>query len=53
MIFGMLDGVYFHIGPIPVDHLVVTQWGIVAVIGLLAFFCTKNMQVCPRVCRCL
>jgi F-type H+-transporting ATPase subunit a len=48
MIFGMLDGVYFHLGPIPVDYLVVTQWGIVATIGLLAFFATRNMQLCPK-----
>ncbi len=48
MIFGMWDGVFFKIGPIPVDHLVVTQWAIIIVLGLIAFFATKNMQVCPR-----
>lgn len=48
MIFGMWDGVYFHLGPIPVDHLIVTQWAIVAVIGLFAFFATRNMQLCPK-----
>ena len=47
MIFGMWDGVFFKLGPIPVDHLVVTQWVIVAVIGLLAFAATHNMQICP------
>ncbi|MEA1961408.1 MAG: F0F1 ATP synthase subunit A [Bacillota bacterium] len=47
MMFGFWDGVFFKIGPIPVDHLVVTQWGIVAVIGLVAFFATRNMQICP------
>lgn len=47
MIFGM-EGVLFKLGPIPVDHLVVTQWAIVAVIGLIAFCATRNMQVCPR-----
>ena len=48
MIFGMWDGVYFNIGPIPVDHLVVTQWVIVLIIALLAFFATRNMQLYPK-----
>jgi F-type H+-transporting ATPase subunit a len=48
MIFGMWDGVIFHLGPIPVDHLVVTQWAIVAVLGMVAFMATRNMQVVPR-----
>lgn len=48
MIFGMWDGVFFHLGPIPVDHLIVTQWAIIAVIGLAAFFSTRNMQVIPK-----
>lgn len=48
MIFGMWDGVLFHLGPIPVDHLIVTQWAIIAVIGLAAFFSTRNMQAIPR-----
>lgn len=48
MIFGMWDAVYFKIGNIPVDHLIVTQWAIIAVIGLLAYFATRNMQVCPK-----
>ena len=38
----------FNLGPIPVDHLIVTQWVIVAVIGLIAFLATRNMQVVPR-----
>jgi len=48
MIFGMWDGVYFNLGPIPVDHLIVTQWAIIALIGLAAFFATRNMQTIPR-----
>lgn len=48
MIFGMWDGVYFNIGPIPVDHLIVTQWAIIAVIGLIAYFATRDMQLCPK-----
>lgn len=48
MIFGMWDSVYFHLGPIPVDHLIVTQWVIVAAIGLIAFFATRDMQLCPK-----
>ncbi len=48
MIFGMWDGVLFHLGPIPVDHLIVTQWAIILVLGLITFFATRNMQVIPR-----
>ncbi|MDO4540623.1 MAG: F0F1 ATP synthase subunit A [Syntrophomonadaceae bacterium] len=48
MMFGMWDSTYFHIGPIPVDHLVVTQWAIVLVVALIAFFATRNMQTVPR-----
>ena len=48
MIFGMWDGPFFHIGPVPVDHLVITQWVIIAVIGIIAFSATKNMQLVPR-----
>ncbi|SHG93143.1 ATP synthase F0 subcomplex A subunit [Thermosyntropha lipolytica DSM 11003] len=46
--FGMLDGVLFHLGPIPVDHIVVTQWAIIALIGIVAFMATRNMQMVPR-----
>lgn len=46
--FGMLDGALFHIGPIPVDHIVVTQWAIIALIGIVAFMATRNMQMVPR-----
>lgn len=48
MIFGMWDGVLFHLGPIPVDHLVVTEWVLIALIGIVAFSATKNMQLVPR-----
>jgi F0F1-type ATP synthase, subunit a len=48
MIFGMWDAVLFHLGPIPVDHLIVTQWAIILVLGLVTFFATRNMQVVPR-----
>jgi len=48
MIFGMWDSVLFHLGPIPVDHLVVTQWAVVLVLGLFAFMGSRNMQVIPR-----
>ena len=47
-VFGMWDAELFRLGPIPVDHLVVTQWGIVAVFGLLAFFATRKMEMIPR-----
>lgn len=48
MIFGMWDSPWFSIGPIPVDHLIVTEWVIIAIIGLIAFSATRNMQVVPR-----
>lgn len=48
MIFGMWDGVFFHLGPVPVDHLVVTEWIIIALIGIVAFAATRNMQLVPK-----
>lgn len=48
MIFGMWDEALFHIGSINVDHLVVTEWAIIALIGIFAFAATRNMQVVPR-----
>ncbi|MDD4170888.1 MAG: F0F1 ATP synthase subunit A [Syntrophomonas sp.] len=47
MIFGMWDAVYFNLGPIPVDHLIVTQWAIIALIGLIAFMATRDMKLIP------
>lgn len=42
-VFGMWDAELFRLGPVPVDHLVVTQWVIVAIFGVIAFFCyTQN-----------
>ena len=48
MIFGMWDSTLFHLGPIPVDHLIVTEWVIIAFIGIIAMTATKNMQMVPR-----
>lgn len=48
MIFGMWDGALFHIGPIPVDHLVFTEWALILLIGCISYFATKNMQIVPR-----
>ncbi|NLB88129.1 MAG: F0F1 ATP synthase subunit A [Syntrophomonadaceae bacterium] len=48
MIFGMLHEPYFNIGPIVVDHLIVTEWVIIALIGFIAYSATKNMQVVPK-----
>lgn len=48
MIFGMWDSTWFSIGPVPVHHLVFTEWIIVALIGLIAFLATRNMQMVPR-----
>lgn len=47
MLFGMWDSVFFHLGPIPVDHLVVTEWAIIALIGIVSFCATRNMQLIP------
>jgi len=44
----MWDGVFFRLGPIPVDHLIVTQWAIIALLALGAFCATRNMQVIPK-----
>jgi len=48
MIFGMWDSAYFYLGPIPVDHLVFTEWIIIGLIGIIAFSATRNMQIVPR-----
>jgi F-type H+-transporting ATPase subunit a len=48
MVFGMLDGVFFKLGPIPVDHIIFTEWVIIGLIGLIAFFATRDMQMVPR-----
>lgn len=48
MVFGMWDEVFFHLGPIPVDHMIVTEWVIIGLIGLIAFFATRDMQMVPR-----
>ncbi|MGI6452563.1 MAG: F0F1 ATP synthase subunit A [Syntrophomonadaceae bacterium] len=48
MIFGFWDSTFIHIGPIPVHHIVVTEWVIIAIIGVIAFSATKNMQMVPR-----
>jgi F-type H+-transporting ATPase subunit a len=47
MLFGMWDGVFFHLGPIPVDHLVVTEWAIIALVGIISFMATRKMQLIP------
>lgn len=47
MIFGMWDGVLFHLGPLPVDHLVVTEWAIIAILGLLCYFGSRSMKAIP------
>ncbi len=47
MLFGMWDGVFFHLGPIPVDHLVVTEWAIIALVGIISFMATRKMQLVP------
>lgn len=46
--FGYWDSTLFYLGPIPVDHIVVTEWAIVLIVGLIAFFATRQMQVVPK-----
>jgi F-type H+-transporting ATPase subunit a len=48
MIFGMWDETLFNLGPIPVHHIVVTQWAMIVIIGAIAIMATKNMQLIPR-----
>lgn len=49
MIFGMWDATYFKLaGTIPVDHLIITEWVIIALLGIIAYSATKNMQMIPR-----
>jgi F-type H+-transporting ATPase subunit a len=48
MIFGMWDAEFFHIGPLPVDHLVVTQWGLILLVAFIAFLGTRKMTLVPR-----
>ena len=48
MIFGMWDSTFFQLGPLKVDHLVVTEWCIIALIGIVAMMATRNMQMVPR-----
>ncbi|HWP98363.1 MAG TPA: F0F1 ATP synthase subunit A [Syntrophomonadaceae bacterium] len=48
MIFGMLDSTLFQFGPVKVDHLVFTEWCIIALIGIVAFTATRNMQLVPK-----
>lgn len=48
MIFGMWDQVYFKLGPIPVDHVIVTQWALILILVTLAAMSTKKMEVIPR-----
>lgn len=47
-VFGMWDAELFRLGPIPVDHLIVTQWVIIAVFGVVAFLATRRMKTVPR-----
>ena len=45
MIFGMWDQPYFYIGPIPVDHIVVTQWALIAILTVLAALATRKIEM--------
>jgi len=45
--FGMWDAVLFHLGPLPVDHLIVTEWAIILLLGVFAATATKKMELVP------
>lgn len=45
--FGMWDAVLFHLGPLPVDHLIVTEWAIILALGVFAATATKKMELVP------
>ncbi len=40
-------GVMFHLGPLPITDTVVTTWGIMAVLGLLAAGATRGLALAP------
>jgi F-type H+-transporting ATPase subunit a len=42
-----LQGVLFHIGPVPVYNITVTSWVIMAILALLFYFGTRNMKRVP------
>ena len=45
---GLAPHVFFHIGPIPVIEQVFSAWVVMAVILLMAFLVTRNLQMVPR-----
>ena len=48
MIFGMWDENLFSLGPIPVHHIVVTQWAIIVLVGVIGYMATRDMQLIPK-----
>ena len=53
MVFGMLDGVFFKLGPIPVDHIIFTEWVIIGLIGLIAFLQPGHADGSSGTTKCL
>ena len=45
--FGMWDAVLFHLGPLNVDHLIVTEWAIIAILAVFAFSASRKMEMVP------
>jgi F-type H+-transporting ATPase subunit a len=45
---GLTPHVFFHIGPIPVIDQVFSAWVVMAVLLLIAFLATRNLQMVPR-----
>ena len=45
---GLAPHVFFHIGPIPVIDQVFSAWIVMAVLLLMTFIVTRNLQMVPR-----
>jgi F-type H+-transporting ATPase subunit a len=45
---GLTPHVFFHIGPIPVIDQVFSAWVVMAILLLMTFFVTRNLQMVPR-----
>lgn len=53
MIFALtlpepMDWTAFHLFGIPVPNLVITEWAVIVILGLFAYFATRDMQRVPR-----
>ena len=44
---GLVNNIVFTIGPIEVTNTVITTWGIMLLLGLIAWFITRNLLMSP------